>query len=142
MFLLALAPTFAQTLAPTLLDNFNQPDSPAVSAGWVKTETTVGTGAAIVGNQLRLSSGVLSKDFGARDVSICYRPVLNQNAEPLTWLFNLQQLRPDPSGFGHNNYGAAFVLTSSSAHLRARPGRPGPAPTGAAADAGKTTHRP
>ena len=115
--MLALAAAFSQTLAPTLLDDFNRPDSPTVGTGWVETETTSGTGAAIVGNQLKLSSGVLGKDFVARDVSTRYSPVLRQNAEQLTWLFNMQQSRPNPSGFGPNNYGAAFVLAGSAANL-------------------------
>jgi hypothetical protein len=112
--LLAPSMALAQGLAPTLLDDFNRPDSPTVGAGWVETETTTGTGAAIVSNQLKLSSGVLGKDFVARDVSSRYSPVLRQNADALTWLFNMQQSRPNPSGFGPNNYGAAFVLAGSA----------------------------
>ncbi|GAB3879292.1 hypothetical protein GCM10028824_42510 [Hymenobacter segetis] len=112
-----LAPTtvLAQTQAPTLLDDFNRPDSPTVGAGWLETETTAGTGAAIVSNQLKLSSGVLGKDYVSRDVSSRYSPVLRQNADQLTWLFNMQQSRPNPSGFGPNNYGVAFVLAGSAA---------------------------
>ena len=115
--LLAPVSAWAQIPAPTLLDDFNRADSPAVGPGWLETETTAGTGAALVGNQLKLSSGVLGKDFVARDVSARYSPVLRQNAAPLTWLFNLQQSRPNPSGFGPNNYGAAFVLAGSAADL-------------------------
>jgi hypothetical protein len=105
----------AQTAAPTLLDDFNRADSPTVGTGWVETETTAGTGAAIVRNQLRLSSGVLGKDFVARDVSNRYSPQLHTNTTQLSWLFNLQQSRPNPSGFASNNYGAAFILAGSSA---------------------------
>jgi hypothetical protein len=105
----------AQALAPTLLDDFNRADSPAVGPGWVETETTPSTGAAIVGNQLKISSGVLGKDFVSRDVSTRYSPVLRQNADQLTWLFNMQQSRPNPSGFAGNNYGVAFVLAGSAA---------------------------
>ena len=117
--LLASATAWAQVSAPapTLLDDFNRSDSPTVGQGWVETETTAGTGAAIVGNQLKLSSGVLGKDFVSRDVSARYSPVLRQNAAPLTWLFNMQQSRPNPSGFGPNNYGAAVVLAGSAADL-------------------------
>ena len=113
--LVAAGTAHGQALAPTLLDDFNRPDSPTVGTGWVETETTPGTGAAIVGNQLKLSSGVLGKDFVSRNVSARYSPVLRQNADPLTWLFNMQQSRPNPSGFGPNNYGAAFVLAGSAA---------------------------
>jgi hypothetical protein len=112
-----LAPTtvLAQTQAPTLLDDFNRPDSPTVGAGWQETETTSGTGAAIISNQLKLSSGVLGKDYVSRDVSGRYSPVLRQNADQLTWLFNMQQSRHNPSGFAPNNYGVAFVLAGSAA---------------------------
>lgn len=113
--LLAPATVLAQGQAPTLLDDFNRPDSPTVGAGWQETETTAGSGAAIVSNQLKLSSGVLGKDYVARDVSSRYSPVLRQNADQLTWLFNMQQSRPNPSGFAPNNYGVAFVLAGSAA---------------------------
>ncbi|MBF9239519.1 hypothetical protein I2I05_19150 [Hymenobacter sp. BT683] len=115
--LLLLFPTTirAQAPVPTLLDDFNRPDSPTVGAGCVETETTAGTGAAIMSNQLKLSSGVLGKEYASRDVSTRYSPVLRQNADQLTWLFNMQQSRPNPSGFGPNNYGAAFVLAGSAA---------------------------
>ena len=104
-----------QTLAPTLLDDFNRSDDPAVGTGWVEAETTPGPGAAIVGNQLKLSSGARGKDFVSRDVSTPYSPVLRRNSDPLTWLFSLQQSRPNPSGFAPNNYGGAFVLAGSAA---------------------------
>lgn len=91
--LLAPAISFAQGQAPTLLDDFNRTDSPTVGAGWVESETTPGTGAAIVSNQLKISSGVVGRDFVSRDVSARYSPVLRQNADQLTWLFNLQQSR-------------------------------------------------
>jgi hypothetical protein len=42
---------------------------------------------------------------------------LKQNAAQLTWLFNMQQSRPNPSGFANNNYGAAVVLAGSAADL-------------------------
>jgi Secretion system C-terminal sorting domain len=113
--LLSAAPASAQTLAPTLLDDFNRADNSTVGNGWQETESTAGNGAAISSNQLRLSSGVQGRDFVSRDVSTRYSPVLRQNADQLTWLFNMQQSRPNPSGFAPNNYGAAFVLAASAA---------------------------
>lgn len=112
-----LAGFTAHAQAPTLLDDFNRTDSPTVGQGWAETETTPSTGAAIVNNQLKLSSGVLGKDFVSRDVSTRYTPTLKQNAAQLTWLFNMQQSRPNPSGFANNNYGAAVVLAGSAADL-------------------------
>jgi len=107
----------AQAQTPTLLDDFDRADSPSVGNGWVETETTAGTGATITSNQLRLSSGVLGKDFVTRDVSTRYNPILRSNNGPLTWAWNMQQSRPNPSGFLNNNYGVAFVLAASTADL-------------------------
>lgn len=120
-FSLVATAAYAQTTAPppTLLDDFDRADSPTVGAGWLETESTAGTGAAVVGNQLKLSSGVLGKDYVARDMSARYSPVLRQNANQLTWLFNMQQSRPNPSGFASNNYGVAFVLAASAADFTA-----------------------
>jgi hypothetical protein len=80
----------AQTTAPppTLLDDFNRTDNTVVGTGWTETESTAGTGAALVSNQLKLSSGVQGKDFVSRDVSTRYSPVLRQNANQLTWLLH------------------------------------------------------
>jgi len=114
---LLLAGQVARAQTPVLLDDFNRPDSPTVSNGWTETETTAGTGATITSNQLRLSSGVIGKDFVTRDVSARYSPVLRSNTGLLTWAWNMQQSRPNPSGFQNNNYGIAFVLAASSADL-------------------------
>ncbi|MCB2410753.1 T9SS type A sorting domain-containing protein [Hymenobacter lucidus] len=113
--LLSTGALHAQT--PTLLDDFNRTDSPAVGNGWSETETTSTTGATITAGQLRLSSGVLGKDFVSRDMSTRYNPVLSGNTGQLTWAWNMQQSRLNPSGFLNNNYGVAFVLAGSSADL-------------------------
>jgi hypothetical protein len=118
-FALLATAAHAQTQAPTLLDDFNRADNTTVGTGWLETETTASTGAAIVSNQLKLSSGVLGKDYVARDISTRYSAILRQNANQLTWLFNMQQSRPNPSGFASNNYGVAFVLAASAADFTA-----------------------
>nr|WP_262908641.1 T9SS type A sorting domain-containing protein [Hymenobacter translucens] len=105
----------AQSLA--LLDDFNRPDDPTLGLGWVETETTAGTGVSITSGQLKISSGVLGKDFATRDISGRYSAVLNANVGELNWAWNMQQSRINPSGFGSNNYGQAFVLAASSANL-------------------------
>ncbi len=105
--------------APTLLDDFNRTDNQTVGNGWAETETTASTGAAILNNQLKLSSGVQGKDFVSRDISSRYSPTLRQNANQLTWLFNMQQSRPNPSGFASNNYGVAFIVAASAADFTA-----------------------
>ena len=114
---LLLAGQTAWGQTSTLLDDFNRPNSSTVGNSWVETETTPVTGATITTNQLRLSSGVLGKDFVTRDVSSRYSPVSRANAGLLTWAWNMQQSRPNPSGFLNNNYGIAFVLAASSADL-------------------------
>ena len=43
-----------------------------------------------------------------------YNPTLNQNPGPVTWTFNMRQIRPDPAGFISGSYGVAFVLGSTS----------------------------
>ena len=61
--------------------------------------------------------GSLGKDFVARDVSARYSSTLTTNGNQLSWAFNMQQSRPNPSGFASNNYGVAFVLAGSSSDL-------------------------
>lgn len=43
----------------------------------------------------------------------CYSDVLSDNAGTVTWNFNMRQIRSNPSGFGSNRYGVAFVLAGS-----------------------------
>jgi CSLREA domain-containing protein len=43
-----------------------------------------------------------------------YSPVLRSTPGLITWSFNLRQIRTDPSGFGTNTYGVAFILAGSS----------------------------
>lgn len=43
-----------------------------------------------------------------------YKTTLNTNPGPVTWTFNMQQIRTDPSGFGAGAYGIAFILAGQS----------------------------
>ncbi|AIZ65431.1 hypothetical protein PK28_17355 (plasmid) [Hymenobacter sp. DG25B] len=111
------ATTFAvYYLDMSLLDNFNRADNDVVAESWVETESAP-AGASIINNQLRLSSGVAGRDFAVRDVSTRYNPVLGSNDRVLSWAWNMQQSRPNPSGFAAGNYGVAYVLAGSSANL-------------------------
>lgn len=47
-----------------------------------------------------------------------YNKVLNGNSGLITWTFNIRQIRPDPSGFDSNNYGAAFILGSTDQSIK------------------------
>ncbi|MCK9590352.1 MAG: PEP-CTERM sorting domain-containing protein [Terrimicrobiaceae bacterium] len=46
-----------------------------------------------------------------------YTQVLNNAPGLVTWNFNTQQIRTDPSGFDGGNYGVAFVLGSTSSDI-------------------------
>jgi len=54
-------------------------------------------------------SSVVTGSFGSP-----YNNTLNLNSGLVTWLFNMRQIRPDPSGFGTNSYGVAFILGGTS----------------------------
>ena len=43
-----------------------------------------------------------------------YKTTLNTNPGPVTWTFNMQQIRTDPAGFGLGSYGVAFILAGQS----------------------------
>jgi hypothetical protein len=51
-----------------------------------------------------------------------YNNQLNQNPGLVTWTFNMQQIRSDPSGFGSSSYGVAFVLGATSSDFLAANG--------------------
>jgi hypothetical protein len=104
----------ARTLA--LVDDFNRADNPDVTNGWTETETTA-TGATITSNQLRLSGAASGREFITRNIATRYSPELGSNERVLTWAWNMQQSRTNPSGFDAVAYGAAFVLAASNANL-------------------------
>src|SRR6185312_8360357 len=43
-----------------------------------------------------------------------FNTILNTNPGLVTWTFNMQQVRPDPAGFGAGSYGVAFILAGTS----------------------------
>ncbi|WP_426491293.1 T9SS type A sorting domain-containing protein [Hymenobacter sp. 102] len=114
---LSLLTTAALAQTPALLDDFNRPDNATVGSGWVETETAAPTSVSVTGNQLRLSSRFLGRDFAVRDMSGRYTTTLQSNAGALSWSWNMQQSRPNPSGFLNNNYAVGFVIAGSSPDL-------------------------
>ncbi|MBK7853237.1 MAG: T9SS type A sorting domain-containing protein [Bacteroidetes bacterium] len=101
-----------------LLDDFNRTTSTTVGNGWGETETVATTGAAIAANTyLSLGSTTAGRDYIWRDVSTNYNTVFNTNTSVMTWMFNMRQSRPDPSGFDASNYGVAFVLGCNSSNF-------------------------
>lgn len=43
-----------------------------------------------------------------------YSTILSSSPGIVTWTFNMQQVRPDPAGFGAGSYGVAFILAGTS----------------------------
>ncbi|WP_198172865.1 lamin tail domain-containing protein [Hymenobacter ginkgonis] len=110
----------ARTLV--LLDDFNRADNATVGPEWVETETGP-AGASVASNQLRLATTtttgtdyVSGREYVARNVSARYSPELNSNNQVLTWAWNMQQSRANPSGFDPTSYGVAFVLAGSTSN--------------------------
>ncbi|MDD3524338.1 MAG: hypothetical protein PHQ41_06550, partial [Candidatus Cloacimonetes bacterium] len=48
------------------------------------------------------------------DFSSPYNASLSSNPGLITWSFNIRQIRTDPAGFSSGNYGAAFILATTS----------------------------
>lgn len=43
-----------------------------------------------------------------------FSTTLSSNINTVSWYFNMQQIRTDPSGFGSGYYGVAFIIAGSS----------------------------
>ena len=101
---------FAQIPSQTL-DNFTRADNPVVGNNalggiWTETENSPNVGGessvGIVSNQLQFFepagtwAGTVN-DWVTTDISSFYNPVLAMNNDTITWEFNLQQDRVNPS---------------------------------------------
>jgi len=84
-------------------------------------------GARIFNNRLELTNtasaatnanGWIFAYTSTSDFEKGYEPVLNHHHGVISWTFNMRQIRTDPSGFGTGNYGAAFVLGSTTSDVR------------------------
>ena len=106
----------ATTRTLVLLDDFNRADNPTVGSGWSETET-ITTGAAIVSNQLKLASATSGREFIAQSLATNYDPTLTNNGRVLTWAWNMQQTRSNPTSFDASSYAVAYVLAGSSSNL-------------------------
>jgi hypothetical protein len=111
------APCFATTV---FSDNFNRA---SLGAAWTTTVTAGDGGASIVSNILQLTNDATGtanangRVFTTVDTSTFLSPfnqVLSSNPGLISWSFNIQQIRPNPSGFGSGEYGAAFVLAGTN----------------------------
>ena len=106
----------ATTRTLVLLDDFNRADSPTVGNGWTETETTT-MGASLVSNQLKLAGTASGREFITRSLAANYDPVLTNNGRVLTWAWNMQQTRTNPTSFDASSYAVAYVLAGSSDNL-------------------------
>ena len=105
---------YGQTI---LIDDFNRVNNNTVGNGWTESETTA-TGARISSNRLQLGSTTSGREWVYKDASSNYTTNgLTDNTTVLTWAFNFQNTRSDPSGFDSGNYGLGFILGSTSASI-------------------------
>jgi hypothetical protein len=102
----------SQSAQAVIFDDFNRANSDIVGNGWSEIETTT-TGARIASNALVLGSTIAGREYVYRSPSSEFT-TLSGAAGLVTWSFNMQQTRTDPSGFDNSNYGAAFILASTS----------------------------
>jgi hypothetical protein len=60
------------------------------------------------------SSGWAMNYTNAAAFGAPYSTTLNNNAGPITWTFNMRQVRTDPSGLAQGYYGVAFIVAGTS----------------------------
>ena len=95
-----------------------------VSRGSISTqETGADWGARIDNGVLQLNNDVSTSFTNANGWVYAYQTLASTNdfstifsssAGAMTWTFNMQQIRPNPAGFGTNSYGAAWIVGASS----------------------------
>ena len=118
-----------------LLDHFNRNDTirPAIPssggpAWWVEQESGVCFTGSVL-QKIRIKNNMLELAACNYNNSVClasqtqatgmnmtgkYPTVFSSAAGTMEWYFNMQQTRTDPTGFGSGEYGAAFVIGSTS----------------------------
>ena len=95
----------------------------ASSYAWTKGGAggTNNTRTAIVSSNLVISNNSpAGRDFAyvsLTNIAGFNTTLTNSTASSVEWYFNMQQIRPDPSGFDSAQYGAAFVLGASSTNF-------------------------
>jgi hypothetical protein len=91
-------------------------------ANWVISRSGTDWGAKIDGGRLDITNDASIQSnadgwgFGYQDINTIsgWNTTLSSNTGTITWEFNRRQIRTDPSGFGSNTYGVAFVLASTN----------------------------
>jgi len=119
----SLSPTASATTVYS--DDFNRA---SLGAGWTTTITAGDGGASIVSNILQLTNdasgaananGRVYTTVPTSTFSSPFNQVLSSNPGLISWSFNIQQIRTDPSGFDTGSYGAAFVLAGTNSDFMA-----------------------
>jgi hypothetical protein len=134
MLLLAFALATQSSIGQTIIFSDDFSTSAGVSydvsgaigsnANWSLNRTGADLGVRIDGGILDFTNNALGSGtpnnngsiFGFRDINGAFgwNTTLSSNSNLITWDFNMRCSRSDPSGYGNNNYGAAFVLASTS----------------------------
>ncbi|MFW5663469.1 MAG: Ig-like domain-containing protein [bacterium] len=55
-------------------------------------------------------AGWIFTHLDAEEFEAPFSPILGTNPQPVSWYFNMRQIRSNPAGFSSNSYGVAFVL--------------------------------
>ncbi|GDX47418.1 hypothetical protein LBMAG25_02360 [Bacteroidota bacterium] len=123
--------TDVQGQTTLLYDNFNASTGGlydvtgaiGTSTDWFLTRSGNDWGARIPGDVLDFSNfatgGTGASNgwvFGYRDINALsgWNTTLSSNTGPITWEFNMRQIRTDPAGFAVGSYGVAFILAGTS----------------------------
>jgi|GEM_PF-3945538 len=112
-----------------LLDNFDRANTHIVANAnvpWTESESASNDNSKIqiLNNNLHIqgcnsdnSAGTSSSEHISLDVSDRYATVFSHAADVLTWCFNMHNSQSDPSGFGSQQYGIAYVLGCDEANF-------------------------
>ena len=121
VLVLATAPTQGQVTV--FSDNYNRTAlNPAPNSASYSVTATGDGGASIASNILTLTNdasagananGKVSVAIPSSSFSAPYNSTLSLDGS-VTWNFNMQQVRSDPSGFTGGLYGVAFILAGTS----------------------------
>ncbi len=128
LFVIVVSNIFAQTNVFT--DNFNSSQGPTFftsgkigTSNWDVNRSGNDFGARVNNGILELSNDATTTTNVAgwtfvneliTSISSPFSPILSSNTGPVTWTFNMRQIRTDPAGFTDGSYGVAFILGSTS----------------------------
>ena len=113
-------------VTPFYADTFNRATLAGGPFAYTTTVTAGDGGASVILNDLLQLTNDASGTIQASGSVYVTTPTsafgpfsqnLHANSGPLSWVFNMQQIRPNPSGFASGNYGAAFILGATSSTI-------------------------